>query len=139
MKRLLLLSLLMLASVAQAASPLVVRDAWIRAMPPMARNSAAYLVIENRGAEDDALLGASVEGAEVTELHEMVHEGHTMTMRQRNEIVLPAGAVVELKPGGMHLMLIGLQRPLAMGETRKVLLQFRQAGAVHVDLDVRSQ
>lgn len=139
MKKMLLLSLLMFATVARAESPLVIRDAWIRAMPPTAKNSAAYLVIENPGTADDALVGASVDGAEVTELHEMAHEGHAMTMRQRSEIVVPAGAVVELKPGGLHLMLIGLQRPLVMGETRKVLLQFRQAGEIRVELDVRNR
>lgn len=139
MKKLLLLSLLMLAGVAQAASPLVVRDAWIRAMPPTAKNSAAYLVIENRGMADDALVGATVDGAEITELHEMVHEGHAMAMRQRSEISVPAGGVVELKPGGLHLMLIGLQRPLAVGETRKVLLRFRTAGEVRIGTDVRSR
>lgn len=139
MKKMLLLSLLMFATVARAESPLVIHDAWIRAMPPTAKNSAAYLVIENPGTADDALVGASVDGAEVTELHEMAHEGHAMTMRQRSEIVVPAGAVVELKPGGLHLMLIGLQRPLVMGETRKVLLQFRQAGEIRVELGVRNQ
>ncbi|MFP5383477.1 MAG: copper chaperone PCu(A)C [Gammaproteobacteria bacterium] len=139
MKRILLLSLAMFATVAQAGSPLLLRDAWIRAMPPTAKTSAAYLVIENQGEQEDALVGAQVDGAEVTELHEMAHEGHAMTMRQRSEIVVPAGGVVELKPGGLHLMLIGLQRPLVMGETRKALLQFRQAGEISVELDVRSR
>lgn len=112
MKKLLLLSLFLLAGVAQAASPVTVRDAWIRAMPPAAKNSAGYLVIENRGTEDDELVGATIDGAETTELHEMVHEGHAMAMRQRSSISVPAGGVVELKPGGMHLMLINLQWPL---------------------------
>lgn len=139
MKKLLLLSLLMLAGVAQAASPLVVRDAWIRAMPPTAKNSAAYLVIENRGMADDALVGATVDGAEITELHEMVHEGHAMAMRQRSEISVPAGGVVELKPGGLHLMLIKLQRPLVVGERRSVVLRFRSAAEIKVESTVRAQ
>lgn len=139
MKKLLLLSLLMLAGVAQAASPLVVRDAWIRAMPPTAKNSAAYLVIENRGMADDALVGATVDGAEITELHEMVHEGHAMAMRRRSEISVPAGSVVELKPGGLHLMLIKLQLPLVVGERRSVVLRFRSAAEIKVESTVRAQ
>lgn len=121
-----------------AAPDVRVIDGWVRAMPPVAKNSAGYLVIENRGEHDDVLLGATVDGARLTELHEMVSTGATMTMRRRQDVAVRAGSSVVLAPGGLHLMLIDLQRPLVAGERREAVLRFRDAGEQRVILDVRS-
>lgn len=119
-----------------AVPALSVSGAWVRAVPPVSKNSAGYLVIENSGAQD-VLLGAAVEGARVTEIHEMVRSGDGMAMRRRTELAVPAAGRVELAPGGLHLMLIDLQRPLQAGEKRGAVLRFRNAGDVNVVLDVR--
>lgn len=121
-----------------AAPDIRVVDGWVRAMPPVAKNSAGYLVIENHGEHDDVLLGASVDGARLTELHEMVSTGATMAMRRRQDVAVAAGSSVVLAPGGLHLMLIGLQRPLVAGEQREAVLRFRDAGEQRVILDVRA-
>lgn len=139
MKKVMAVLLFLLSGTALADASVSVRDAWIRAMPPTAKNSAAYLVIENRGVQDDELLGATVEGAEVTELHEMVHEGHAMTMRQRESIAIPAARTVDLKPGGLHLMLINLRQPLLAGEQRNAVLRLRKAGELGVQFEVRAR
>lgn len=120
------------------AAGLTLRDGWVRAVPPVSRNSAGYIVLENRGAADDALVGARVQKVRVTELHEMVRDGETMTMRHRQEIPVPAGSTVALAPGGMHLMLIDLQQPLVVGERLEAVLQFRAAGERRVLLEVRA-
>ena len=128
-----------LPALAMAAPAIEVVDGWARAMPPVAKNSAGYVVIRNTGDADDALLGAVVEGARVTELHEMVHADGAMAMRRRAEIAVPAGGEVRLKPGGLHLMLIDLQQPLKPGGQRRATLRFREAGEVEVTLEVRGQ
>lgn len=129
---------MLLAGHCAAAGAITVSDGWLRAMPPTARNSAGYLGIHNAGTRDDALVGARVEGARVTELHEMVRDGDTMAMRRRTAVDVPAGGSVSFAPGGLHLMLIDLQRPLRAGETREASLFFRDAGEVRVELEVRS-
>ncbi len=141
----LLVCLVLCAPLAVAAEPpaagvsgIVVSDGWIRQVPPVSRNSAGYLVVENRGAADDMLLGASVEGVRVTELHEMVRKGDTLMMQRRPAIAVPAGGQVALAPGGLHLMLIDLQRPLQAGEKRAAVLRFRDAGEREVVLEVRA-
>jgi copper(I)-binding protein len=120
-----------------AASAMQVKDAWVRAVPPVSKNSAGYLVVENGSNRDDALLGASVNKARVTELHEMVREGDTMFMQRRKEIPVPAHGRAMLAPGGLHLMLIDLQQPLQVGEKLDGVLHFRDAGEVKIQLEVR--
>lgn len=137
MKKLTAILLVLVSCVAYAAPSVTMRDAWIRAMPPNAKTSAAYLIIENRGGTDDELLGATVDGVAVVELHEMVHEGHAMAMRPRTGIAVPAGGTVALKPGGLHLMLIDIGRPLVAGESRKGRLRFREGQVFAVEFNVR--
>jgi copper(I)-binding protein len=128
-------TLLLLAAPLLSAAP-VVRDAWLRAAPPVAGMSAGYLTLDNAGGPADALVAVEVEGVRTVELHEMAHAGGMMTMRQVGEIAVPADGSVTLAPGGLHLMLIGLERPLVAGETRRVVLRLREQGEVIVELDV---
>lgn len=122
---------------AHAGTALKVSNAWVRAVPPVSKNSAGYLLIENAGGTADVLLGASVEKARVTEIHEMVRDGDTMIMRHRDEIPVPANGSAALAPGGLHLMLIDLQQPLQVGEKLDAVLRFRNAGEVKVVMEVR--
>jgi copper(I)-binding protein len=70
----------------------------------------AFLKLDNAGA-DDKLLSARTELASRAELHSMAMEGDVMRMRQVDSITLPSGKTVELKPGGLHLMLFGPKAP----------------------------
>lgn len=121
-----------------AGAALKISSAWVRAVPPVSKNSAGYLLIENPGATADVLLGASVAKARVTEIHEMVRDGDTMVMRHREEIPVPANGSAVLAPGGLHLMLIDLQQPLVVGEKLDAVLRFRNAGEVKVVMEVRT-
>lgn len=123
---------------AAAAATIRVSEAWARALPPSVKTTAGYLVVENRGSTDDVLLGACIDGVEVAELHEMAHANGSMVMRHLESINVPAGGRVALAPGGLHLMLIGLQQPLRVGDRLTGLLHFRSAGDVPVTLEVRS-
>ena len=90
------------------------------------------------GAGNDRLLAVSADVSKTVELHEMKMEGDVMRMRQVDGIELPAGKTVELKPGGYHVMFIGLKAPLKAGDKFPVKLKFEKAGEVTVDVTVEA-
>ncbi len=110
---------------------------WARATAPGAPNGAVYLTFENRGGEADRLLGAAAAVSAGAEVHEHAHVDGLMKMRLvEGGLALPRGARLELEPGGLHLMLLGLKVPLAAGETFPLRLTFERAGDVTVEVQV---
>lgn len=101
-------------------------------------NSAAYLLLRNTGGTSDRLAGAESSVASRVEIHESSMEGEVMRMRKVDGLEIPAGSEVELKPGGLHLMLLGLDEPLTEGEEIEITLRFEQSGDRIVALPVRS-
>jgi len=118
--------------------PIVVRDAWIREPPPRSP-AAGYLVIENRGGEPVTLVALATEAAAQTEIHIMEHKDDRMTMRQVAELQVPAGEEVALKPGGTHLMLMELRRPLRDGDEVELLLRFGNGTEKRIQAPVRKK
>jgi len=113
----------------------------LRATPPNAPVAGGFLTIENRGAEDDILIAARVDGAVAAEmqLHEMAMENGVMSMFEvEGGIAVPAGETVILRPGGLHLMLMGLPEALAEGDSHEITLTFAQAGELALDFPVLS-
>ena len=96
-----------------------------------------YLKLDNKGT-DDRLVSASAAVSTAVELHVMKMEGDMMRMRQVDGIDLPAGKVVELKPGGFHIMFVGLKAPLKAGDQFPLKLKFEKAGEVTVDVKVEA-
>ncbi|MBL0027713.1 MAG: copper chaperone PCu(A)C [Rhodanobacteraceae bacterium] len=133
------LFLLMVSSAAPAdEAALRARDGWIRAAPPVAQVRAGYLVIENVG--DTEVVLTSVESADfgAIEIHTMFDDAGTMRMRRVPELRVPAHGKVELKPGGLHLMMFRPQRALSAGD--EVMITISGAGAaVTTKLVVRSE
>lgn len=115
---------------------LLLRDAWARATPGGARTGAAYLRIENHGDTPDTLVGAAADIAERVEIHSMTMENDTMVMGPAGEIAIPAHGAIELKPHGLHIMLMGLKQPLAEGDSFPVTLDFAKAGSVQIEIDI---
>jgi copper(I)-binding protein len=111
---------------------------WARATPAGAPVAGAYLLVENAGAEPDRLVSAEVpDVAGRVEVHEMAVANGVMTMRPLpGGLAIGPGAKAELKPGGLHLMLMGLKRPLKAGERVKGTLTFERAGQVAVEFAV---
>lgn len=99
-------------------------------------NSAAYLILRNTGSQDDRLLSASSDIAEAVELHISEIKNDVMTMRQVEAVDLAAGQQVELKPGGLHIMLIGLKQSLQPGQTVSLTLKFERAGMITIQAEV---
>lgn len=127
-------------------------DVWARVPPAMAEAGAVYMVLTNESGQDDRLIGASVDTsvAETVELHETTTEtggasegemamGEGMLgMREVEAIDVPSGASVNLEPGGLHVMLVGLAAPLEEGDTVPLTLEFERAGQQTVEAEVRS-
>ncbi len=123
---------------AAAAAPIAVGGAWIPATPAGAKVAGGYAVIANATPEADTLTGGTFDVAGRVEIHEMSDAGGVMRMRELAEgLPVPAGGKAELKPGGLHLMLMDLKRQLKDGETVRGTLRFRKAGDVPVEFRVR--
>ncbi|MEW8028526.1 MAG: copper chaperone PCu(A)C [Candidatus Thiodiazotropha sp.] len=119
------------------ADAIMVDDPYIRAVPPGQPNSASFMALHNMGKEGSALMAASSPAAEVVELHTHTMEEGMMRMRKVEKIDLPAGEVVKLQPGGLHLMLIGLKQKLVPDEKVSLTLGFEDGSSLQVDVPVR--
>jgi periplasmic copper chaperone A len=128
-----------------------IENAWARRAPAMTQegsgsqsgsmamlgNGAVYVTVSNRGSEPDALVSATTDVASIVELHETMHMAGKMVMQPLPKIDVPAGGKLEMKPGGYHLMLLGLKRDLKLGDTVTVALQFERAGEMRIQAPVR--
>lgn len=114
-----------------------VRHPWTRATPPGAKVAAGYLEIRNAGNAPDRVIGAATPAAERIELHVMSTQDGIMKMREVRDFEVPARQRLVLQPGGSHLMLVGLKRPLAKGERVPLTLRFERSGEVQVELEVQ--
>jgi copper(I)-binding protein len=110
---------------------------WTRAAAAGA-NGAAYMTLRNAGREADQLVAGSTPVARTVELHTHIRDGEVMRMRQVRDIALPAGQAVRLRPGGLHVMLIGLAEPLRAGAEMPLTLRFARAGEVTVQLEIQA-
>jgi copper(I)-binding protein len=100
--------------------------------------AAAFMLIQNGGAEDDVLLGGETDVANVVEVHEMADVDGIMEMRPLTDgLIIPAGGSETLEPGGYHIMLIGLREDLTNGKTFELTLHFEKAGEVTVAVTLR--
>lgn len=100
-------------------------------------NSAVYFNLHNHGTAADALLRAESDVARVVELHETKMVDNVMQMVPQTKVDVLADADLEFKPGGLHVMLIDLQRDLTVGDKFNVTLVFEKAGPVTVEVEVR--
>ena len=128
--------LLALTVSAVAGDRLLAYNAWARATPPGTTVGAAYVTIEG-GAVADRLVAAHVDGVARVEFHEVRDQSGISRMRQLTSLEIPARSKVAFAPGSLHLMLVGLDRPLAAGQHRTLNLEFQHAGWLGLELEVR--
>jgi periplasmic copper chaperone A len=111
---------------------------WTRVTPGGVNAGSGYLKIRNNGKEADRMTGATFDGTEAVEVHEMTMDGDVMKMRQiKDGVAIKPGETVEFKPGGMHLMLLGLKKPIVEGADLKGTVTFEKAGKVDVEFLVK--
>jgi copper(I)-binding protein len=119
------------------ANEISVTGAYARASAsPAAKAGAAYFTVVNQGREPDRIIAASADVAENAMLHESAVEDGVATMRHVGSLEVPPGTEVALAPGGLHVMLAGLKKPLQLGERFTLTLTFERAGSLAVDVPV---
>ncbi|MFQ5995654.1 MAG: copper chaperone PCu(A)C [Acidiferrobacterales bacterium] len=119
------------------AGHIQVAHPWSRALPEVARNGAAYMVLSNNGASSDRLLSAASPIAKRAELHTHTMKGGVMKMRPIDAIEVAPGTPSVLAPGGLHIMLVGLKEPLVAGKEFPLELHFERAGRLTVRVTVQ--
>ena len=119
------------------AGSLVIEAPWARAPPGGAKVGSGYMRIVNRGSEPDRLVGGTAAVAGRVEVHESsTVDGVARMHPVEGGLLIRPGETVELKPGGLHAMLVDLTRPLKQGEVVKGTLVFEKAGTVVIEYRV---
>ncbi len=122
-------------TLAQTAAPVRADQPWARATAPQQEIGAAYVTLTSPAG--DRLVGASSPLAGRAEVHSMRMDGTVMQMREVGDgLPLPAGQPVVLAPGGYHIMLVNLTRPLRAGESIPVQLRFQNAPPLDLQFQV---
>lgn len=114
-----------------------IQHPYARAMPPGQPNSAAFMTLRNMADKANAVVAASSPAAEVVELHTHTMDGGMMKMRRIEQIDIPAGGETELKPGGLHIMLIGLKEQLKPGMKIALTLKFADGSESTIEAPVQ--
>jgi len=112
---------------------------WTRQTAPGQSVGGGFMTITNNGSRADRLISATSPSSDRVEIHTMLMDGGVMRMRPVSDgLAVPANGRLELKPGGYHIMLIGLKAPLELGKTIPLTLRFERAGAVQVQVKVEA-
>ena len=119
------------------ASSVMIVQAFARASAtPTATSGAAYVSLMNHGAEADRLVSAASPAAKTADIHKTDIVDGVMKMQAAGPLEIPAMGTLEMKPGGYHVMLIGLVKPLKKGEEIEITFTFEKAGDVTVKVPV---
>lgn len=132
--------IIMIISVVSSAESgtIQVTEAWARNSAPGAP-SAGFLMLKNIGDADDILMSVEGDFAKKLELHQTLEIDGVMKMvHQQQGVVIPAGEMVQFKPGGYHLMFMGLAKNFEVGEVYSVDLIFEHSGRITVELPVKT-
>ena len=121
-----------------AMAEVQVSDAYARAVPPGQPNSAAFLTLKNTSSDKVVLQSASSPVAKVVELHTHSHVDGVMQMRKLPQITLNGHEQVMLKPGGLHIMMIGLNQNLVTGDSIGLTLNFSDGSSQTLDVEVKN-
>ncbi len=142
MKKLILLCLLLLSAAHAQAEPasstalVRIQDAWVRPSHPGQAIGAAYMTLTSR--KDVRLVEARADVSDSVEIHSMTMENGVMKMRMLESVTLSAGKPYKLAPGGFHLMLFDLKKPLRPGDSVNFVLTFKLANQAVLKQNVKA-
>lgn len=117
---------------------LEVKDVWVR---PSGKgmNTALYFIVENNSNKADTLLSVKSSISNGVQMHETYMKGEMMRMREVKAIVINPHSTFEIKPGGYHVMVIGLKEELRKNDSAKFTLHFKNAGDINVKATVKME
>jgi copper(I)-binding protein len=129
-------TMVVLISGCQSGEGVQISDVWSR--PSLAGgNGAVFFTLNNPTGEDDTLLSASSDIAGAIEIHRSKMVDGAMKMEKQDEVLLPAGGETIFQPGGLHVMLIGLNQDLNVGDIFTITLRMEKAGERTLDVVVK--
>lgn len=137
MKNIVALLLLLFTPYCMAGDDLHVSDAWMRHPAPGAKMTAAYMKVMNKGKQSVSLTSASSETFGRIEIHRTVMEGGMMKMAQTAAVEIPAGATVEFKPKGLHMMPMMPKREIMLGDKITITLGFDNGQHINMTFVVK--
>ncbi|MEH6591078.1 MAG: copper chaperone PCu(A)C [Halioglobus sp.] len=132
-----LVAVVLASSVTVAEPAIRLEGAWVRALPPTQQMTAGYASVVNESDKAETIVGASTSVSTKTEIHTSREVDGYMRMEQLKTLSLPAGGRVELAPGGIHLMLMGMAEMPASGSTVYLCLILESAREVCADAIVQ--
>ena len=135
MRRLFLAALAIASGIAQAS--VTATDAWVRGTVPAQKTTGAFVTLQST--EASKLVSVTSSAAQSVEMHASEQSQGVMHMHALEAIALPAGQRVELKPGGFHIMLVGLTRALGAGDTVPLTFTFEDRNGKRTSMEVRAQ
>lgn len=136
MRRLLLFTASLLVSTSLFAGEIVVKSAWVREAPPMAKALGGFMVLKNLGGTERYLVSVSASHFDEVMLHRTVMKGDIARMVHQSQVAIPSGGRIEFKPGDYHLMLMRPDRRFTAGEQIDVVLKFKNGEEKHVPYKV---
>jgi len=119
------------------ASDIMVHGPWSRALPPVATNGAVYLMVHNRGQSIDTILDIKSPIADSVMMHQSVATNGNVTMKHVTQLVIKPREMVQFKPGGYHVMLMGLNKPLVAGESFPITIVMEKAGEINAIVKIK--
>lgn len=119
-----------------AADPVTASHAMARAVPKVAPASAVFVTLHNSASKPVALVGGDTPVARSVELHTHTMQDGMMAMRRVESVPIPAGESVVFQPGGLHIMLIGLQDDLVEGHQIPLTLSFDDGSVLDLEVPV---
>lgn len=122
---------------AAAADQVSVADPYVRLAPPNAPATGAFMVLKNTGDKDVRLLKADNPLSKSTELHNHINDNGVMRMRPVSAVDIKAKGETAMKPGGLHVMLIDMKKPLKEGDVVPITLTFEDGSSKKIDAPVR--
>ena len=128
---------LLAAGIGAANAAVTATDAWVRGTVPAQKTTGAFVVLES--SEEAKLVGVTTPAAASAEIHASEHKDGIMHMHALDALPLPAGRRVELKPGGYHIMLLGLTRALAAGDQVPLTLTIEDRSGRRSRVEVRAE
>ena len=131
------LFLLLFVTLPAFASTLKITNPYVRLMPPTSPTTGAFMVIENTSAKEVKLIKAESDICNLVELHTHKMEDGVMKMREVKNMPIPAKGKTTLKPGSLHVMLIGLKNPLKLNQKVAIKLTFDNGEKVDVQAVVQ--
>ncbi|MBU2711240.1 copper chaperone PCu(A)C [Zooshikella harenae] len=129
-------ALSLLSCSANAEQAITINDVYVRAMPPTAQNTAGYMQIHNHSKQPVSLIKAESPLAKNVELHLSKMDEGVMKMIQQKVIMIPAEGSTHLKPGGLHIMFLGLKKPSNEGSKTTLKLTFSNGDQLTVDAPI---